>query len=96
MNQKLESTFRDDFTVADKFGEKWILDTFKRAFKHWKNDLVFITELALVLNWKCWEHYDNDNFQLSKIYEKLWFEVDTWCLDNLKWEDKKYYLERTD
>jgi hypothetical protein len=34
--------------------------------------------------------------ELSKFYEKLWFEVDTYCLDNLKGKDKEYYIRRTD
>lgn len=92
----LESTFRDDFTIADKFGKKWILDTYKRAFNHWKTDRVFITELAMVMNWKCWYWYDKWNIVLSKLYEKLWFETDVYCMDNLKWDDRNYYLRRTD
>lgn len=91
-----ETTFRDDFTIADKFGEKWIVDTFKRSFQHWKNDIVYITELAIVLNWKCWKHHDNGNMKYAKLYEKLRFEVDTWCMDNLKWKDRIYYLKKTD
>lgn len=94
--RSLESTFRDDFTIADKYWEKWILDTFKRAFKHWKKDLVFVTELSMVMNWKARQRADRWNVKISKLYEKLWFEIDTWCMDNLKWDDRKYYLRRTD
>lgn len=96
MLETLESTFRDDFTIADKFWEKWIVDTFKRAFQHRHKDRVYITELALVMNWKCWYRADRGNLKLSKLYEKLRFEIDTRCMDNLKWDDRKYYLKRTD
>lgn len=92
----LESTFRDDFTIADHFGMRGILDTFKRAFREWKRDRVYITELAMVMNWKCWYWNDNWRPEYSKLYEKLWFELDTRCMDNLKGEDRKYYLKRTD
>ena len=52
MIDRLESTFRDDFTIADRFGISGIKDTYKRAFKHWKDDLQYLTELVIVLNWK--------------------------------------------
>ena len=91
-----ESTFRDDFTIADRFGKKWVLDTYKNAFKYWKTDLVYITELVMVLNWKCWQHYDNWNQELSELYQDLWEKTHDWCLDNLKGQALDYYLEKTD
>ena len=92
----LESTFRDDFTIADRWWKNGILDTYKRAFKHWHDDLVFITELSMVMNRKAWQRADKGNYEISKLYEKLWFETDTRCMDNLKGDDRKYYLRRTD
>lgn len=92
-----ETTFRTDFTIADRFGEKAIKDTYSRAFRHWKDDLVFITELVIVLNWKCWEHYDKWNNRVSKLYQDLWERTHDWCLENLKDEkSRKYYFEKTD
>jgi hypothetical protein len=79
-----ESTFRDDFSIADRFGKNGILDTYKRAFNEWKNDKVFITELSMVLNWKCWYWYDNDRKDYSELYQELWEKTHDWCLDNLK------------
>ena len=46
------TTFWDDFTIAEKLGVSAIKDTYKNAFNLWKNDVVFIVELVLVLNWK--------------------------------------------
>jgi len=59
MDYEFKTTFWDDFSIADRFGENGIKDTYNRAFKHWKNDIVFITELVLVLNWKA--RYWSDN-----------------------------------
>ena len=47
-----KTTFWDDFSIADRFGNDEIQDTFNRAFNEWKSNAVFVTELALVLNHK--------------------------------------------
>ena len=59
MNERtFKTTFFEDFTIADKFGKKAVLDTYQRAFKEWKSDYKYLTELVIALNWKIWEHYD--------------------------------------
>ena len=35
---ELQTTFWEDFSIADRFGLTAILDTFNRAFKEWKED----------------------------------------------------------
>lgn len=90
-----KTTFWTDFCIADKFGEKAIKDTYNRAFKEWKTDRVYITELVLVLNWKIWQ-YAESNPLLAMVYQKLWEDADKWCMDNLKGEDLGYFLETTD
>ena len=91
-----ESTFWNDFCIADKFWKYGIEDTYKRVFKHWKNNVVFVTELSMVLNWKCWQHYDNWNQELSELYQELREKTHDWCCENLKGKDKEYYYRRTD
>ena len=54
---KVQTTFWEDFTIADFFGVKAIQDTFDRAFGEWKKDYKYLTELILVLNHKIWQHY---------------------------------------
>ena len=52
---EMKTTWWGDFTVAELIdGEKGIKDTFNRAWKYWRDDKVYTTELALVLNWKSW------------------------------------------
>lgn len=96
MLEQLKSTFRDDFTIADHFGEKGIKDTYKRAFKHWKDDLEYLTELVLVLNRKCRYWYDHWRNDFSRLYQDLWEEAHDWCCSNLKWEELRYYLRKVD
>ena len=90
-----KTTFWSDFTIADCFGNEAIQDTFNRAFKEWKSNTEYITELTLMLNWKIWYWHEKDE-ERAKLYDKLWKEADQWCMDNLKDEDLAYYLRTTD
>lgn len=91
-----KTTFWSDFGIAELCGgKKAIQDTFNRAFNEWKNNIVYVTELTMVLNWKMWQHSEKDE-DLSRFYQSLWEQADQWCLENLKDEDKAYYLRTTD
>lgn len=57
---ELQTTFWEDFSIADRFGLAAVLDTFNRAFREWKGDYKFLTELTLVLNHKIWQYYETD------------------------------------
>ena len=46
----VQTTFWEDFTIADRFGLSAIRDTYNRAFKEWNENYKFLTELVLVLN----------------------------------------------
>lgn len=90
-----KTTFWDDFSIADRFGVSAVKDTFNRAFKEWKNNTVYVTELALVLNHKIWQHADRNN-NLAHVYDELWRKIDHWCCTNLKDDDLSYYYQTTD
>ena len=61
-----KTTFWGDFGVADDYheSEDGVRDTFKRTFNEFKDDKVYGTELAMVLNHKAWQHADT-NRELS-------------------------------
>lgn len=90
-----KTTFFKDFTIADVFGIEAVKDTYKRAFKEWKDNVEYITELTIVLNHKIWQHYET-NEPLARVYDKLWRELDTWCCENLKGKDLEYFYQTTD
>lgn len=89
------STFYMDFSIADMVGVDAIKDTYDRIFKEWGHDYKYLTEVAMVLNWKIWRWYGK-NDEYAKIYDKLWRELDQWCIDNLKGEELEYYYKTTD
>ena len=93
---EMKTTFQTDFTIADKFGLGAISETYERAFKEWKDNYVYLTELVLVLNWKIWEWYEKCNEPYAHLYEAFWDEACRYALDNLKGDELEYYLEVTD
>lgn len=93
---KMQTTFWMDFTIADKFGENSIYDTYRRAVEGWKNNAKYMTELTLVLNWKIWQHHEKGNDDIAVVYDKLWRDCDNWCCENLKDEDLEYHYRVTD
>ncbi len=92
---ELKTTFWDDFTIADAFGEDAIKDTFSRSFNEWKNNVEYITELAMVMSWKSCSWYGKNESYMN-LYSELYHEVDSWCMDNLKNSDLIYYIDTTD
>lgn len=89
------TTFYMDFSIADKFGVNAIIDTFKRAFRSWKDNYKYLTELVMVLNWKIHEHYEKNN-RYAQLYNNLWLELSNYAVENLKGEELSYYYNITD
>lgn len=89
------TTFFEDFSIADNFGESAIRDTYKRAFKAWKKNYKYLTELVMVLNWKIWQHYET-NETIARVYNELWETADAYACENLKGEELKYFYRTTD
>lgn len=92
---KPKTTFYRDFSIAENFGTDAIRNTYKRAFAAWKDNVEYLTELVMVLNWKIWEHYET-NERYAEVYQGLWKQADNWALDNLKGDDLMYFLTTTD
>ena len=96
LDYECQTTFWEDFSIADRFGAKAIKDTYERAKEEWSDDRIYGTELSMVLNHKCRQHYNNGNIILSKLYSELWGEFHDFVLDNWKGEDLQYHLRITD
>lgn len=90
-----KTTFWQDFSIADAFGPDAVQDTYNRAFDGWKNNVVYIAELILVLNHKIWFWHEK-NDKLAELYNKLWMELDSYAWDHFKGEDADYLFDVTD
>ena len=91
----VQTTFWEDFTIADLFGLSAIRDTYNRAFKEWNEDYKFLTELVLVLNHKIWQHHKSRP-EVAALYNDLWKQADLYAVENLKADELYYFFEVTD
>lgn len=90
------TTFWQDFSIADAFGKKAIIDTYHRAFEEWKTNHIYLTELVMVLNHKLWQHYENRNMPIAETYNVLFNEANDYAWENLKDEELQYFMRTTD
>ena len=91
-----KTTFWMDFSIADNFGQDAVRDTYNRAFKMWKDSVIYLTELVLVLNRKCWQWNDDGNAALSDLYSDLFYKTQAYAYENLKGADLDYFWRTTD
>ncbi len=93
LEYETQTTYFEDFTIAEHFGYMAIKDTYKRAMKN--TNYKMITELCMVLNHKIWFLYEK-NPTIAKLYNELWNKCVQWCDNNLKGDELQYYLRTTD
>jgi len=91
------TSFWSDFSIAERYGEEEILDTFKRIFKEYKTDYKYLTELVMVLNHKIWQHHEIPGHKrLAELYDKLWRQADEYACTHLTGEELSYFYSTTD
>ena len=93
--EEIETTFWNDFSIADKFGAEAIRDTFNRAFESWKRDYRYLTNLVVTLNTKSWD-YSETNEEYCELYAELYEKANGYALDNLKGKEIDYFFRITD
>lgn len=97
--ERVQTTFWMDFSIAEKFGIRAVKDTFSRAFNEWKYDIRYITELAMVLNYKIWDTYKQHK-ALAEVYDELWKQVEDYVYEDenphYTQEEISFYFNVTD
>ena len=94
-NYKFETTFWEEFSIADQYGPEGVLEHYNLVFDQWKDNLMYLTELVLVLNWKIYQWYQVDD-PLGMTYDELWKRTDGFAMDTLKGEYLHKYLSVLD
>ena len=90
------TTFFADLSVAEWCeGAKGVKDTYKRVFKEWKNDVVYMAEFVIALDQKIWMHYEH-NKELAQVYSGLWMECEDFCREHFKGVELSYYYKYLD
>lgn len=97
-NYRRRTTFYADLSIAEYYGEANVKDTYNRVMEEWLDNIEYITEFVLCLNWKCWEHHDRDNHGLAVLYHDLYYKAVDEVMEHYKNDQKAllYYYEITD
>ena len=97
-NYRRRTTFYADLSIAEYYVEANVKDTYNRVMKEWLDNIEYITEFVLCLNWKCWEHHDRDNHGLAVLYHDLYYKAVDEVMEHYKNDQKAllYYYEITD
>ena len=92
---KFETPFWEIFSLAELIGTDYIRENYDFVFMMSKDNLMNLTELALVLNLKIYRWYQkNDAYGLT--YDELWKKTDAYALGTLKGDHLHYYLSTLD
>lgn len=92
---QFETTFWEEFSIADNYGSEGVVEHYNLVFDQWKDNLKFLTELVMVLNWKIAQWYQVDD-DLGLTYDQLWKRADGYAMETLKGDDLHYYLSTLD
>lgn len=95
LDYKFESTFWEEFSIAENYGVDAVRKHYDLVFSQWKDNLKFLTELVLILNIKIFLWYGVDD-TIGLTYDQLWKETDGYALETLKGNDLHYYLSTLD
>lgn len=95
-NFDVQTTFWEDFSIADRFSKSAVKDTYRRAKGYAKDNYKYLTELSLVLNHRLWMHYNHGNEGLAKVYDELWRKCDNFAKRTLKGKEFEFYYNVTD
>lgn len=95
---QMQTTFIRDFAIANRFGVFAIVDTFDRALKEWRNNIVYMTELVIATNRFIWYFYEKGNHGLAEVYDRLWRQAEQAVYENKNFtpEDMHFFYETTD
>jgi hypothetical protein len=94
--ERPSTTFHMDFRIAEAFGIEAVKDTFNRAFQEWRTNYLYLTEFVIVLNHRCWLHYDKGNMVLSNLYADYYYKAREYALDHLEGEEFEHFYHVTD
>jgi hypothetical protein len=56
----------------------------------------YFTELVMVLNHKCWDHYEIGNFEVSNWYTHQYQRLTDWAYEHMDGENLSYFARTLD
>ena len=92
---ELQTTFWNDFSIADRFGLSAVQDTFNRAFEEWKKT----TSISPSWYWCSITKFGSimkKRSDYATLYNTLYIQADQYAAENLKDEELSYFYDVTD
>jgi len=96
MTAPINTTFRSDFRIAERFGTAAIEDTYRRSFNCFRDDVQYMSALSIVLNERLWATYEGGRRDMALVYNKLWERCCKHCTTHFKGARLRYYYAVTD
>lgn len=95
---KRKTTFFYDLSIAERSGIAAVNETYNRVMKEWLDDIEYITEFALSLNYKSWEWNGREDDEMTDLYIDLFYKSQDAIYEHFddNKEALKYYYEITD
>ena len=97
--RKRKTTFMSDLSVGE-WCESWrgVFDTTRRAMIEWRDNVEYMAEFVLCVNWKSLEHHANEHPNWSKFYALLFEGVRDLMYEYYEGDEEKtsYFWEYLD
>ena len=90
----------EQFTKIESNGKTAINDLAEASFEQYKNNIIYLTELVMVINHKCWYWSEQNNNYIARFYSDLYYEYDKRAINyieaNLTPSALSYYFRTLD
>ncbi len=88
---RIFTTFYEDFSIADAFGTKGILETYQRAKREWKHDYKYMSEMALIIGMKISEWSVKRNMDYVNAYCEVIEDLRGYIFRNFTYKQLDYF-----
>ena len=95
MGYEFRTTLVEDFQIASCFGEEAVRTTYQEVFNDWKDNIVWMAEMYIALNWEIRRLYQT-NEKLALVYDELWRELGEYVYNHFEGKDLTFFFEVTD
>lgn len=86
----VENCFAQDIIIAGMFGASRVKSYMEQAFKEWKDDIKYLTALAITANHIGWKYHGEGLQGMSDMMFDWWRKLDAYILDGDEDENENY------
>ena len=87
--EERKTTFMSDLSIGEWCGMKGALDTIKNDVSEWRDDVEYMAEFILCVNWKAWEHAARENKNWVNFWSFVYGRVRDLMYDYYADDDEK-------